>query len=354
MAPVRFCLFNTGWLTRQEVWDVLKDHLAPEVMDSVLQVQTFLQPNSYPHTDFWLEARVAARIKQGLYLMAAQRRHGTREINKFPPYKLKWFWKHDKLTTHWQLDTWKSWRDRKLEPHPAHLAFEETPRKGIATLNINGMGAKKPGIINLLKWNRIGVLAIQETLLGKNQYRFHIEGYETYQRPKSAGFRGHALLVSRHFPSYEVSLNKEKCYIHVKITKLSGDRPWHIILVYLPLGGNQWSKRTQCLKDIMLEYCDIVSKDHDAKVVIMGDFNMRHDELARRITKENDSPTCLKIAGCSLTFHRKGTKWSDVNNILVSPAVNCFLKPGKVVCNWGTDSDHFLIVTALKGAEKEP
>ncbi|KAI6137751.1 hypothetical protein BKA82DRAFT_4344446 [Pisolithus tinctorius] len=353
-APVRFCLFNTGRLTRREVWDVLKDHLAPEVMDGVIRVQTFLQPNGYPRTDFWLEARVAARIKQGLYLTAAQRRRGTRELNKFPLYKLKWFWKHDKLTARWRLDTWKSWRDRKLEPRPARPAFKETPRRGIATLNVNGMGAKKPGIINLLRWNRIGVLAIQETLLGKNQYRFHVEGYETYQRPKSTGFRGHALLVSRRFPSYEVSPNKEKCYIHVKITKLSGDRPWHVISVYLPSGGNRRSERTRCLKDIMLEYRDVISKDRDAKVVIMGDFNMRRDELARRIAKENDGPTCLKIAGCGLTFHRKGTKWSDVDNILVSPAANRLLKPGKVVRNWGADSDHFPIVTALKGAEKEP
>ncbi|KAI5980979.1 Endonuclease/exonuclease/phosphatase, partial [Pisolithus albus] len=273
-APVRFCLFNTGRLTRREVWDTLKDHLTPEVLDGVIRVQTFLQPNGYPRTDFWLEARVAAGVKRGLYLTATQRRRGTKELNKFPLYNLRWLWKHDKRTSRWRLDTWKSWRDRKLEVPQVRLAIEEPPRKGFATLNINGMGAKKPGVESFLRRCKLGVLAIQETLLGKSQYRFYVWDYEVYQRPKETGFRGHALLVSRRFPSYEVSPGKSKCFIHVKITKLSGERPWHVISVYLPSGGNRRSERTDCLRQILAEYREIVSKDGEAKVVIMGDFNM--------------------------------------------------------------------------------
>ena len=38
-AAVQFCLFNTGCLSKSEVWDILKDCLMPEVLNGVIQVQ---------------------------------------------------------------------------------------------------------------------------------------------------------------------------------------------------------------------------------------------------------------------------------------------------------------------------
>jgi hypothetical protein len=127
-----------------------------------------------------VEARIAAGIKRGLYLTARQCRVGTVENYKYPLYKLAWLWKPNTQTSHWRIDIYKPWRDRKIEQTP--MIPQDTTRtpRVIATLNINGMGAKRPELINFLKWADIGILAMQEMLLGRNEYNFYLPGYEIY------------------------------------------------------------------------------------------------------------------------------------------------------------------------------
>lgn len=71
---------------------------------------------------------------------------------------------------------------------PPTVELRKKPQSGIATLNINGMGDKKPLVQNLLIDLDIDILAIQETLLDENSYNFHLKGYEVYTREKRNGF----------------------------------------------------------------------------------------------------------------------------------------------------------------------
>lgn len=162
--------------------------MTPEVLDGVVHVQTIRQPNGFPRTDLWVEARVAAKLKKGLYLMAKQRHVGTKFVYKFPLYKLRWLWRPNEQTSHWRLDAWKPWRDWYPTVRPPALELQKNLQGGIATLNINGMGATCPLVQNLLVESDIDILAIQETLLGKDSYRFYLNGYEVYTRPQKDGF----------------------------------------------------------------------------------------------------------------------------------------------------------------------
>lgn len=346
-APVRFCLFNTGRLSKREVWNVLKDRMTPETLDGVVRVQSIRQPNGYPRTDIWIEARVAAGLKKGLYMMANQRRFGVKENHKFPLYKLRTAWHPNEKTRHWRLDVWKSWRDRKPKKMLPTVELRRQPQSGLATLNINGMGAKKPLVENLLIESEIGILAIQETLLDENSYNFYVEGYEVYAREKKNGFRGQMLLIDRMYPSYEVSERKSDCFIHVKVAKFRGAKPWHLISIYLPSGGSRRKERTECLREILEEYDMIMEKEPGAAVVILGDFNIKRRLLEKRLKTKKTGLTCLKVMGDGFTFHRKGTPWSDVDSILVSPKAEQELKPAETIQQWIDYSDHFPLVAKL-------
>lgn len=163
------------------------------------------------------------------------------------------------------------------------------------------------------------------------------------------------LVVNRNYPSYKVSRSKENSFIHVKVAKFQGIKPWHFISIYLPSGGSCQKKCTECLQKILNEYDTIMEKEPRASVVILGDFNIKRQLLEKRIKTKKTALTCLKVMGDGLTFHRKGTTWSNVDSMLVSPKAEQELNPADIVHEWINYSDHFPLVTKLVPAmEKEP
>ena len=290
------------------------------MLDGVIRVQTIQQPNGFPQSDIWIEKRVAAGIKKGLYLTAHQRKTGTKDNYKFPLYKLQWLWHPDRCTSHWRLNVWRPWRDRLPTVQPPIVQLQYKLQDGIATVNINGMGDKRLLVQNLVMDSKIDILAIQETLLDGSSYNFYIDGYETYTRKKKIGFCGQMLLVNRCYPSYEISHGNNDCFIHVTVAKFRGSQPWHFLSVYLPSGGSMRKQRTECLHLILEEYNFILNKDPKTMVVILGDFNIEHHLLQKHIQTVKMALTCLPILGNGLTFHRRSTKLSAVDSILVNPA----------------------------------
>jgi hypothetical protein len=208
--PERFCLFNTGSLTAPEVWEILKDRLTPDALLGVKKVAAIRQPNGNTRMDLWIEKRVAADIPKALYLKASQRRRGVKVNNHVPLCELGSLWIPNAATKKWRIDIWRPWRDRVLEEEPIKHPHLSARMTRIATFNVNGFIGKRPEILDLLAAGRIGILAMQETLLDRNRYALTVPGYKVYERPKKLGFRGQALLVSLEFPSYEVSSNIER------------------------------------------------------------------------------------------------------------------------------------------------
>ena len=155
------------------------------------------------------------------------------------------------------------------------------------------------------------------------------------------------LLVNHAYPSYEVSREKHNCFIHVKVAKFRGTVPWHFISAYLPSGGSRRSERTQCLCLILKEYETILEKEPAAMVAILGDFNLKRELLKAYLQTQETALTCLEVKGDGLTFHHKGTTWSDVDNILVSPGAKPELSLARVDQSWMTYSDHFPLMAHL-------
>lgn len=94
--PVRFCMFNTGYMRKKDFWDFLKARLTPEVLQGIQKVQSVRQPNRTCRVDFWVDAAAAMGMKQALYLGSRQRRQGVRTDYRMPLYQLTDFWKPNK------------------------------------------------------------------------------------------------------------------------------------------------------------------------------------------------------------------------------------------------------------------
>jgi hypothetical protein len=86
----------------------------------------------------------------------------------------------------------------------------------------------------------------------------------------------------------------------------------------------------------------------------MGDFNMKREELESSLKPIKSGLQSLPIRGSGLTFHRKGSGWTDIDSIIVSPTAKSLLSNAKVLRNWSTGSDHFPLVSKMKPIEMAP
>lgn len=349
---IRFCVFNTEHTNKREFWNIIKDRLSPEILSGVHRVQNVVQPNGRKRIDMWVAARVASKLKSAMYLTATARREGTLTNFKFPMRELDELWKPNASTKHWRIDVYRKWRERV----PTQVFRNEgplpKPRKNVLTFNVNGINNKHTEVMSLLEKSEVGIAALQEMLVDKNTSRLRMPGYEVYERSKTKVFRGQALLIHKSYTSYEVGKEKHDSYIHVKVVGLTEGPPWHVISVYLPSGGNHRRNRRLCLKAIINECKSIRNKEPDARILMMGDFNMRRDRLSQRIKTGETTLEVLEVRGSGITFHRENTERSDIDSFVASKAALPALKHAHVRRGWGidpeNDSDHYPLFTGIR------
>jgi len=349
---IRFCVFNTEHTNKREFWSIIKDRLSPEILSGVHRIQNVVQPNGRNRMDMWVAARVASKIKSAMYLTATARREGTMTNFKFPLRELDKLWKPNASTKHWRIDVYRKWRERVPTQTFRNEGPLPNPRKKVLTFNVNGINNKQTEVMALLEKSEVGVAALQETLVDKYAPKLRMPGYEVYDRVKTKIFRGQALLIHKSFTSYEVGKDKHNSYIHVKVVGLTEGPPWHVISVYLPSGGNHRQDRRLCLKAVVNECKSIRTKEPNARILIMGDFNMSRHRLAKRIKTNETTLEVLEVRGSGTTFHRKSSKRSDIDSFVVSKTAQPALRHAHVRRGWGIDpekdSDHYPLLTAIR------
>jgi exonuclease III len=172
---------------------------------------------------------------------------------------------------------------------PQHIRLSCWPPTSIVTYNCNGFKSSEVEIGELLVEEDVAVLAIQETLVSaKHNYPVHVQGYRAYASNVKEDFRGIALLIDNRYVSYEVP-HGVHWLLHVKVFNYAGlEGPLHIINVYLTLGGNhRWTCRDQLtvVKGIVAK---ILDRDHDSRVVVLGDMNEAERQLVHHLNIVGD------------------------------------------------------------------
>lgn len=369
----RFCMFNTGYISKAEFYKVLKRRMQPEVLLAVRKVEVVQQPNGRPRVDFWVDKRVGGDIKSALYGKSSQRRVGTLRDYKFPLYKLKQFWKPnwDEGTEQWRLDHYRSWRDRAIvSPKPREQRPEVHPTS-VGTVNVNGLKSSLVELQLLLARREVAVMAVQETLWSSRDRLLKVDGYQVFDRVKEGGkvidgkltpeelnnfrgFRGQALLVHKAYPAYLADNFDSKYFLHVKINGFGGPGLWHVFSVYMPSGGNLRSARSKAIKQILTLCMNILKEDKNARILLAGDFNLRGKQLDRRLKSRKTGLRRVPVRGNKSTFHRVGTTWSDIDHLVASPAAMTALNHAKVQRNWGLHSDHWPLLSSVRKTSTMP
>ena len=274
-------MFNTGPMPLAQFQHFLIECLQYEVYIRVCKIKTIRQPNGNVRTDFWVTKSTAGGMKDALYMKAHHCWKEMKRGHRIPLFELKDWWLPNKDVAHWRLDRFRTWRDRsiaKKKPKPIH---ESPITRGIMTLNVNGLRNKHSDLVKFIHVSKLAIVAIQETLIGANQYPLTMPGYEVFTCPHQDGFRGQALIIDKCYLAFEVGVMDSRNMIHICVAGLPRKKTWHFILVYFPLGGWNRSKRTDCLKLVLQEYWDILKKDPSTTVVILGDFNKKKMELVK-------------------------------------------------------------------------
>ncbi|KAJ3831908.1 Endonuclease/exonuclease/phosphatase, partial [Lentinula raphanica] len=329
----RFCVFHTGDLTQKEFWTILKHGTAESVWRSIVRIQRINQPNGHKRIDIWVKKVNSAKFKQMMGLDSLQRRKGLR-VDRRNPIKLlsgNGGMKVPLAMKRWRVDYYRDYRDRERKFKPPVGPIARSFPTGIATININGLKQRKEELFEMMRRGRIAVLALQETLLYEGSYALIHPEYQIFNRPAKDGFRGQAILVHKSYNAYEVTKDRSDFFTHIRVSGLSTDSgPWHFICFYLPSGGNMRSIRTRAFNAAINLCAEIEKSDKDARIIMLGDANLNEVDFAKKLRTMRTGLSVLKVSGSSLTFHRKGTKWSSIDHIITNKNSAGFVQRAKV------------------------
>ena len=347
----RLVVFNTANCTVKQFWGELRRILTDREVAQVSKVQRIVNQKCNPRIDVWVKTDI---MKSFIKLM----RTGTKHRNYTIMNAFKEIFKNQRdegghfpfstrTTSSWRMTLWRSVYDRKSDRPKG----KETPKpltQNIATWNVNGFYSKKYQIEDLLKSKQLAILAIQETKVSDRCYIMSIDGYKSFIVQKAEGFMGQAIFVDNRYPAYEI-VHNIKQIIHIKIAGMPQfQKPIHIIAVYLPSGGNFKKQRSDILKKIKHITKEMVQRDPNVIVFVIGDFNISEKEIDTRVAKQNlYKLTRVTPKGSAISRFPIRGKCSAIDHILTSEEGNKFVKQVKVSHKWNA-SDHRPVIVKIK------
>ncbi|EGN95345.1 hypothetical protein SERLA73DRAFT_76453 [Serpula lacrymans var. lacrymans S7.3] len=361
-ACAQFIIFNTKSMSVRKTWHELRTTLGDEFCAAVAKIKHVTHLNCHPRMDMWLRGDIGGTFARLLRARTKYRTHGFREqlietLTKTNPdmapkaIGLR-------VMSSWRIAVWQPWQDWE----PPEKAPKVSPRpvnSGILTLNINGFQKKKELVQDVLQTNRIAVCALQETLVAPTHFPLRIDGYNSFVSPWVEGFRGQALLIDLSLPAYEIPRAKPdtpsggRYVIHVKVSGLRDiKRPVHFLAAYLPSGGNFRLERKFALQSIVDRFDHILEKDPGALVVCLGDLNIDHETLDRRLKRKTNNVIRLPPVGSPLSrFPIWGTA-KAIDHILASPQAYNLLRKPRVIRS-DCISDHRPLISHIRSSKYE-
>ena len=336
----RFVIFNTrDDMTVQKMYSCLEKYLSSEFYRSVSKVQKVWQKNGSVRFDLWIKTGLAQSFKRRLtdsirpgYIKQAFRE----EIAVKLPSAVRW-----------RVDVYRSWRDRAIRKKPVKVSPPVDAVCAVATLNINGIRNKLLELTDFLTEEDVSVCAVQETLEAGGYYVQCPEGYRIYSKPKTKGFRGHAILVKSQLTSHLEKTDNDHI-IHVKVSGLGQARNIiHVVGCYLPSGGNFRRLRTIILDAIHLLCTKLIAKNPDVKILVMGDMNDQANHIDNCL---NDLVLGLKVLrprGSDLTRFPKRGKSSAIDHIICNEGMRSIIRRPRVARAYAI-SDHRPLVANLR------
>jgi exonuclease III len=188
------------------------------------------------------------------------------------------------------------------------------PRHGIATWNLNSFTGKKTEVLLAAERMRIGILALQETMVRGLQWAISLPGYNVYNvpaEPTIPGARGLALAVGKAFSSYLVEARSH--WMLVRVHGLEQGRGWNILNVYVPQNRAQ---RVLVFRELKAVLRRLNANDNGHRLVVMGDCNMRAQTFLKKLQGAGTGLTHVEVTGSDKTLAR-GKHWTAIDHMFV-------------------------------------
>lgn len=148
----------------------------------------------------------------------------------------------------------------------------------VGTLNANGVRSKRDDISLLLQETDLDCLAIQETLVAPEDWRFWIPGFQCFHvlGGRQASQRGVCILLREKYSGYVIG-RSSPWHICVRVSGGGLADPVLVMCVYVPHGPDRWPMRQLVSGQIS----QVTERYHGEASIVLGDLNAG-EEVARR------------------------------------------------------------------------
>lgn len=212
----------------------------------------------------------------------------------------------------------------------------------IATWNVNSIGSKRKEIDMYLKRCKIKILGVQETWRNIDGWPIRLRDYRVFEAlsQQGEGRNGLATFVSNEYPAVEVE-NGSPYTVIVRVRL--GITDYSIINIYIP---HQTEARKTALKDLKRGIQNEYNSNLDARILVMGDWNMEQVRVQKLLQKWRLPVQVTRCLGNPATF-RRGNTLSSLDHIITSNCLESHIKKCKVNRNWDL-SDHWPVQLTLR------
>ncbi len=257
-----------------------------------------------------------------------------------------------RVTSDWRVLEHLSYKARKAQGIiPARACVVVAGEEGlvqakVASWNVRSIREKRDEIFQYLSDEGVEILALQETWRGVKEWPLRLDGFQVFEvvaAKQKPGELGLAMAVKNTLVAFESGKPSQFC-LSVKV--MIGGTEWNMVNIYIPPKAPV--TKSQALKDIRETITKAYQHDLDAKVMILGDWNMTPAKLARLLQRWGLPLMVVECTGSSITKFRGNSPWSAIDHMVVTTSALNWVKNSRV--NRGYDlSDHWPIESSIGG-----
>jgi exonuclease III len=222
----------------------------------------------------------------------------------------------------------------------------------VATWNIHSVVSKRQELEMYLQSTGVKLLALQETYRTLESWPIHLKNYQVFESVAAGGVgraaaqnrqsqNGLALVIHRSLVAYEVGGSSP--YVIV-VRVMIGQLEWHILNIYLPPRGSL--SRMAAIAEVKRAVASVFARDLDARMMILGDWNMEKDKLSSMFRRWRQPLGCIPCNGNPSTYH-SGRRWTSIDHIVVTANVQSMMRRVRVNRGWDL-SDHWPLESVVR------
>lgn len=270
---------------------------------------------------------------------------------------------------------WVARKPRIAPLNPAESSGTPRPPKGVPnggrppkgvpfggklmSWNIGTVCGRRDLIRHLVEKEGLQVLCLQETLRTEKQFPLHVRGFTVFEAvapsAQEAARRGLATMVRSTYNPSQVGRYHTNFQL-VKIPSPRDGKDWIIANVYVPHKrvvphrerGEGDLSPSAVLRDLQEAINEVLGTHPSAKVLVVGDFNMKQTAALLKLRRTRDQLSGIKFRGSQISYHgSRHHRGSSIDFMLGNQNGAMHVDGCRVIRKWD-DSTHWPIAIDIR------